>query len=163
MSLSSDNTIALTCVDKGAKVYAGYLYSPHASTIIGKNYGLTCQYTWQDFPIGHIAQIHNHELTKWMATVPYFFLIGDPRISFQNTPPYQLIEDKIVDQNKRVLKFTDAQIGLIPVRIPLGAEYNFVSIPNNTSSSYNDSFFNSRLQMINVNNDKFILFTDIVK
>ncbi|MCI0515471.1 hypothetical protein L0128_19840, partial [candidate division KSB1 bacterium] len=163
LNVSRPNTIALTCIDQGAKAFGGYLFSPHASTIIGKTGGLTCQHTWPEFPIGHIAQIHNHELTKWMAAVPYFFLIGDPRLSFQNAPPYRLVEDRRVTPHQRVLKFTDAAIGLIPVRIPQGADYHFVSITNCTASSDHDTFFNSRLQMTNIQHDKYMLFENIAK
>lgn len=157
MKLWKDNTIALACIEQGAAAYAGYLYASFAGNIIGQYEGFNCQYTWDEFPIGHVAQIHNRELSKMHVRVPYFFLIGDPRISFHEKPPYELISDE-ESSDGRTLTFAKAALGFIPVRIPHGAGFNFVSVAGVTATGFNDAYFDSRLQMTNIQNDKYILF-----
>lgn len=152
----NDDSIARRIVDQGAAAYSGFVFSPNEGYLIGEFNQLPFRYTWQDFPIGHIIQAQNRGTLQGFARFPYQFLLGDPRIAFQSKPPYRLIDDRIEGKN-RILKYKDVPAGLIPIRVADGAAYNFIEAPGTTSASQGDFIYNSRMQMINIGSDKFIL------
>jgi hypothetical protein len=149
-------SIALACTDQGAAAYAGFAYSPNEGYLIGEFDGLPFRYTWPDFPIGHVVQVQNHGTLQGFANFPYYYLLGDPRIALQVAAPYRLVDDR-QDGDVRILTYAGAPAGLIPVRIPGGARYDFVDIPGVTAAGEHDRFYNSRLQMANIGEDKYIL------
>jgi len=155
--LWKEKSIALRFTDQGAVSYAGFAHSPAPYYLFGDEDGFPYRYTFPDFPIGHIVQLQNQGAMQGFAHFPWFYLLGDPRMSFQAEKPYRLVEDNKAGEI-RILHCTNAPAGFIPVHIPGGAEYSFIEIPSITASSSRDLFFNSRLQIIDINADKYILF-----
>ncbi|UCC63685.1 MAG: hypothetical protein JSV36_01090 [Anaerolineae bacterium] len=149
-------SIALSFADKGAAAYAGFAYSPNEGYLVGEFDDLPFQYTWPDFPIGHVVRVQNRGTLQGFARFPYYHLLGDPRIALQMEPPYRLAND-LQEGNTRTLTFTDAPAGAIPVRIPGGARYGFVIMRGVTAAWEHDPFYNSRLQMENIGDDKYLL------
>jgi len=152
-----EDSIALAFLEKGAAAYAGFAYSPNAGYLMGEFYGAPFRYTWPGFPIGHVVEIQNKGALKGFAHIPYYYLLGDPRIALQEEPPYTLVEDT-EEAGARRLKYEGAPEGFIPLRIPRGAGYSFVRVRGVSSSWEYDRFYNSRLEMVDFGNDKYILF-----
>jgi hypothetical protein len=152
-----EDSIALEFVDKGAVAYAGFAYSPNEGYLIGEFLGVPLRYTWPDFPIGHLVQVQNKGTVKGFASFPYYYLLGDPRTALQTGAPYRLVADREGPEG-RVLRYADAPRGFIPVRIQGGAEYSFVEIAGVSSSWESDRFYNARLQMADIGDDKYVLF-----
>jgi hypothetical protein len=151
-----EDSISLGFVDQGAAAYSGFVFSPNEGYLIGEFDGLPLRYTWPDFPIGHVIQVQNRGTLQGFAQFPYQFLLGDPRIAFQTEPPYHLAEDRLED-GQRILVLQDLPIGVIPIHVSGGAAYSFITVPGVTAASERDTFYNNRLQMVNTQNDKFIL------
>lgn len=151
-----ENNIALRFVDQGAIAYSGFAFSPNEGYLLGEFDGLPFRYTWQDYPIGHVIQAQNRGTLQGFAHFPFQFLLGDPRIFLQAEPPYRIVDD-LQQGNERILKLQDVPAGVIPIRIAAGADYRFVKIPGVTTASERDPFYNSRLQMVDIENDKLIL------
>jgi len=151
------NSILLAFIDNGVAAYAGFSYSPNAGYLLGALDGLAFRYTWPEFPVGHAVQVLNEGCRQGFAYFPYYHLAGDPRIALAKEPPYQLVEDRRTPMG-RTLVFSNAPAGVLPVRVPGGAGYRFVSIPGVTAASDCDWFYNSRLQMTDIAGDKYILF-----
>jgi LPXTG-motif cell wall-anchored protein len=151
-----DASIALAFPRQGAAAYAGFAYSPNEGYLIGEFDGLPFRYTWPEFPIGHVVQVQNHGTLQGFALLPFYHLLGDPRIALQNQSPYQVVGDQISGKG-RSLTYTGAPAGLIPVRIPGGAPYSFVQVPGVGAAWEGDAFYNARLQMVDIGEDKFLL------
>ena len=149
-------SIALQFIDQGAAAYTGFVYSPNEGYLLGEFDGLPMRYTWVDFPIGHVIQAQNRGTLQGFAQFPYQFLLGDPRIALQSGPAYQLAGDR-QEGEQRILTFQDLPPGVIPIRIQGGAVYHFVVAPGLTAAADQDPFYNSRLQMVNIGEDKFLL------
>jgi hypothetical protein len=154
--LWNEDSIARSFVDQGAAAYSGFVFSPNEGYLIGEFNGLPLRYTWGDFPIGHAIQAQNRGTLQGFAQFPYQFLLGDPRIALQTNPPYRLVDDHQED-GRRILTFRNVPQGVIPIRISDGAAYQFVEVPGVTAASEGEPFYNSRLQMVNIRNEKFIL------
>lgn len=152
----STGSIALQFVDQGAAAYSGFVYSPNEGYLLGEFDGFPMRYTWQDFPIGHVIQAQNRGTLQGFAQFPYLFLLGDPRIALQSGPPYDLPDDH-QEGERRILTFHNLPSGVIPIHIQGGAAYHFVEAPGLTAAADQDPFYNSRLQMINIGADKFLL------
>jgi hypothetical protein len=154
--LWNDNSIALKFIDQGAAGYSGFVFSPNEGYLIGEFNGLPFRYTWADFPIGHVIQVQNQGTLQGFAAFPYQFLVGDPRIALQSEPPYEMVEDR-QEGMERKITYRAVPEGVVPIRVENGAAYPFIEISGNTSASEQDPFYNSRLQMVNIGDDKFIL------
>ncbi len=152
----NENSIARRFVDQGAAAYSGFVFSPNEGYLIGEFDGLPFRYTWKDFPIGHVIQVQNQGTLQGFAFFPYQFLLGDPRIALQSEPPYELVTDQ-QEERQRFVTYRAVPAGVVPIRIADGAAYQFVEATGITSASEQDPFYNSRLQMVNIQNDKFIL------
>ncbi|MBN2147379.1 MAG: hypothetical protein JW726_08320 [Anaerolineales bacterium] len=150
------NSIALRFIDQGAAAYAGFVYSPNEGYLIGEFDGLPFRYTWSEFPIGHVIQAQSRGTLQGFAQIPHLFLLGDPRIALQSNPPYRLVTDSLEDK-QRTLVFENVPAGVIPIYIAGGAAYHFVEASGITAAAEQDPFYNSRLQMVNILDDKFIL------
>jgi hypothetical protein len=151
------NSIALAFADRGAAAYAGFVYSPNEGFLIGEFEGLPFRYTWPEYPIGHVMQVQTKGTLRGFAAFPYYHLLGDPRIALQQGPPYRLVGDRETGGG-RVLSYAGAPAGIVPVRIPEGAQYRFVEIPGIASAGDNDVFYESRLQAANIGDAKYLLF-----
>jgi hypothetical protein len=149
--------IPLAFARQGAAAYAGFAYSPNEGYLIGEFNGLPFRYTWPDFPIGHVVQVQNRGTLQGFAQFPYYYLLGDPRIALQAEAPYDLVEDR-VSGNTRTLAYAGTPSGMIPVRIPGGAGYRFVRVPGVSAAGERDPFYNARLEMVDIQDDKYVLF-----
>lgn len=154
--LWEENSLALALVDRGAAAYAGFAYSPNEGYLLGEFEGLPLRYTWPEFPAGHAIQVQNQGALAGFASFPYYFLLGDPRLALQAEVPYRLVEDRAEDGG-RVLRYSGAPAGVIPVRVAGGARYSFVEVEGVTAGWEGQSFYNARLQMADVGPDKFLL------
>lgn len=150
------DSIALQFIDQGAAAYSGFVYSPMEGYLIGEFDSLPFRYTWPDFPIGHAVQIQQHGTLQGFAEFPFHVLLGDPRIALQSQAPYQLVEDR-QEGKQRILRYQAVSSGVLPVRIPNGVDYHFVEAPGITAAADADPFYNSKLQMVNIQNDKYLL------
>jgi LPXTG-motif cell wall-anchored protein len=153
----AEDSIALALTRQGAAAYAGFAYSPNEGYLIGEFDGLPFRYTWPGFPIGHVVQIQNQGALQGFAQLPYYFLLGDPRLALVEEQPYELVEDSAFG-NVRTLVYADAPAGYLPVQIPGGARYSFVEIPGISTAWERGPFYNARLQMVDIQNDKYLLF-----
>jgi hypothetical protein len=122
------DSIALAFVERGAAAYAGFAYSPNEGFLFGEFGGLPFRYTWPDFPIGQVVQIQNRGALQGFASLPYYFLLGDPRIALASAPAYRLVASHET-RGVYSIDYADAPAGLIPVRVDGGARYPFVRIP----------------------------------
>jgi hypothetical protein len=152
-----EGSIALALADRGAAAYAGFAYSPNEGYLLGEFEGLPLRYTWPEFPIGHAVQVQNRGTVAGFAAFPYYFLLGDPRLALQAEAPYRLLEERTAG-NDRIQRYAGAPAGVIPVRLPGGARYSFVEIEGVAAGWQGAPFYNSRLQMVDVGPDKFLLF-----
>jgi hypothetical protein len=155
--LWDEDSLPLDMVRQGAAAYAGFVFSPNSGYLIGAYGDVPFRYTWPEFPIGHAVQVQNHGTLQGFAQLPYYWLLGDPRIALQAEAPYRLVESRS-SNGSLTLSYADAPPGIIPVRIPGGARYHFVDIPGVSAAWERDPFYNARLQMVNSGDDKFILF-----
>jgi len=129
--------------------YAGYL--------IGAYRGLPFRYTWPGYPIGHAVQVQNHGTLQGFAQIPYYFLLGDPRIALQAEPAYRQVGAE-TSAGTLTISYAGAPVGVIPVRIPGGARFSFVEVSGAGVAWEREPFYNSRLQMADIGDDKFVLF-----
>lgn len=152
----SDESIACGFVDRGAAVYAGFVFSPIEGYLFGEFEGLPFRYTWPDFPIGHVVQVQNRGTLQGFAGFSQMFLLGDPRTALQGGAAYELIDDRL-EGERRLLSYRDVPAGVVPIRVAGGARYHFVEALGITSATDRDFFYNSRMQMLDVGDDKLIL------
>lgn len=149
-------SIALRFIDQGAAAYAGFVFSPNEGYLIGEFDGLPFRYTWPEFPIGHVIQAQNQGTLQGFASFPFLFLLGNPRLALQSQPPYEVLADEQTE-GRRILKLRNVPAGVTPIRIEGGAGYGFIHIPGVSSAAEGDPFYNSRLQMVDIHGDKYLL------
>jgi hypothetical protein len=154
--LWSEDSIALGFTDRGAAAYVGFLHSP-TGYLMGDPGGFPFHYTWPGFPLGHAVRVQTRGLQRGFVAWPYYFVLGDPRLSLQAEPPYRVQGDEMLG-NARVLTLAGAPAGVIPVRVPDGAAFPFVEIPGVGRAWKGDPFYNAKLQMADIGGDKFLLF-----
>lgn len=152
-----EGSIALAFADQGASAYAGFVYSPNEGYLIGEFQGLPLRYTWPGFPIGAVVAVQNRGAMQGFASFPYYHLLGDPRSALGDEPAYNLVSDES-EGDTRTLHFTEAPVnGLLPVLIQGGARYSFVEVVGEISARQHEPFYNSRLQMVDIGDDKYVL------
>jgi hypothetical protein len=152
-----EHSIAFECISKGAIAFSGFVYSPISGSKIGEYDGLNFRFTWDEFPIGAIVQIQNAAALRTYAKFPHYFILGDPRLSFNINPPYDIYQDSIIG-DRRIIKLKNAMTGFLPVKITDGVNYEFINISNGIKHFKNDMFFNKNIESINHNGDKYVLF-----
>jgi len=153
----SGDSIALDFAEHGTAVYGGFAYSPLAGYMIGELRDMPSRYSWPDFTVGDITAFQNHAALQGFADFPFFFLLGDPRISLTNQAPYEA-GDYQGSENARTYTFRNAPAGMIPVRIRDGGDFRYVEVTGVADTADGDPFFNSRLQAASRNGEKFVLF-----
>ena len=148
-------SIALRVVDQGAAAYSGFYYSPLSGSQIGGNRG-PFRHTWPDVPIGHIVQVINEGTLRGYAGVAFQLLLGDPRIALQAQPPCRFTDSGDAG-GARTVSCREAPDGFIPVRVAGGARYTFVEIEGEPAAWDGDQFFNRRVQMTTIGEDRILL------
>jgi hypothetical protein len=156
--LRNEKSIALGFTDRGAAAYAGFLYSPAPHYLFGHPYGFPLRNTWPGFPIGFVVSMQGRATLDSYAGFPFFCLLGDPRLAFRSSAPYRLVEDDMLGEVRRI-RFAGTPRGCIPVRIEGGASYDFVEVLGLASAGEGDLFYNSKLQMMDLRDDKLLLLT----
>ncbi len=154
-----ENSIALECISKGAIAYCGFLYSSVAGTRFGDYTDISTIYTWDKYPLGHLVQIQNHAAMQSYAVTSHYFMLGDPRLYCSSEAPYEILSDE-ASGDTRTIKLSNVKSGLIPIYIEDGAGYDSISIPGLTYSIMDSAYSNSRLQMIDINDDKYIVINN---
>lgn len=149
-------SIALQFIDQGVAAYSGFVFSPNEGYLLGEFDGFPMRYTWKDYPIGHVILVQNRGTLQGFAQFPYLFLLGDPRIALQSEAPYRQPDD-YQEGEQRILKYHNLPSGVIPIRIQGGAVFHFVEALGLTSATDQDLFYNSRMQMVNIGSNKFVL------
>jgi hypothetical protein len=150
-------SIALGFIDKGAAAFLGFTNSPHTASF--SKYGMFVPglTSWDEFPLGLVAQVQNRSVTKMIYHSPQLFMFGDPRIHLSKERPYQIISDQITENGKRVIEGYSDKTGVLAVKIANAADYHFLSVKGLTSLSENDVFYNSRVQTLHLGTDKYLL------
>jgi hypothetical protein len=152
-----DGSIALAFTDRGAAAYAGYLFSPAPYYLIGHPGGFPLRHTWPGFTAGQVVALQNAGSMRGFAVMPFYHMLGDPRLAFLKEPPYRLVEDRVSGDDRR-LTFAGAPAGFVPVRIEGAADYGFVEIDGVSSSGEQDYFYNGKLQTSRIGEDILVLF-----
>ena len=152
----ADDSIALACISRGAAAYSGFLFPSISGSRFGDYREFSYVNTWEKFPLGHLALIQNRSAMQVYAASGHYFLLGDPRIYSQAQQPYTIGSDE-VSGNTRTLQLNNVPAGLVPVYIQNGAGYDYAAVPGLAWTSQNNKWFNSRLQMIEINTDKYLL------
>ncbi|MBN1821782.1 MAG: hypothetical protein JW833_13765 [Prolixibacteraceae bacterium] len=156
---SKEDNIALEFIEKGAAAYIGHLFTPvtNAGTFIGHLQFLPGEYSWNEFPIGIMAQIQNVASIRASSYLPFMFILGDPRIYLTSNKPYTVIEDTIYGDKRKIICTSDIK-GILPMKICNGASYSYVKIKGLSEISDNDCFQNTKIQSLNLQSDKYLLF-----
>lgn len=153
-----EDSIVLGFVDRGAAAYLGFLNSPHTTAFL--KYGLFVPgiTSWQEFPLGLVAQVGNKATTRAVFSSPQFFMLGDPRIYLSKERPYRVISDQVNENGTRVIKGESSTSNVLAVKVNDGADYDFVAVTGLASASEHDLFYNSKLQSLNLGADKYVSF-----
>jgi hypothetical protein len=154
--LASEAPIALAFTGQGAAAYAGFLFSPIEGYLPGEFDGLPFRHTWPGVTVGEVVQLQNRGAMQGIAALPFYLLLGDPRIALQPGLDWSPLSIETV-RGIRTLSYGEAEAGFYPLRIRGGAQYRFFEIPGTASASDGDLFYNSRLQMMNSGADKLLL------
>ena len=154
-----ENSIALGFINQGAAAYIGHVQTAAVSNsfLMRKGYAVPGMATWQEFPLGVLAQVRNRMEARVSSSTPLYFMLGDPRAYLSAEQPYTVIADETNDSTRRITGITDFQ-GYLAVKVADGAGYDFVSVPGLTAASESDFFFNNDLQTLNLGGDKYLVF-----
>ncbi len=151
--------IALGFIDRGAAAYLGNVNSPfHTSALVMRGTLVPGVSSWKEFPLGLMAQMENRVEAKAYFRVPQFFMLGDPRIFVSQEQPYRIVSDTVSRPGERVIEGESDSSGFLAVKIEDGAPYGFLAIEGMTAASEKDPYFNSKLQMLDLGRDKYIIF-----
>ena len=150
-----NDSIALAFAEKGAAAFAGFVYSPDSGYLMGCYEGLPLRFTFPEFPIGRVIQVQNRSAMQGIMALPVYLLLGDPRIALAAQPPYRTVTDETTGES-RLVRLADAPRGILPVRIRSGAMYARIETADSTAAR-GYPFYNSRLQAMDIGEDKFLL------
>jgi hypothetical protein len=156
LRMESSSSLAFAAVARGAAGYAGSFLRPFEGFLPGEDGGLPLRYTWPGATVGDIIRLQNQSTMKAFATIPLYFLLGDPRIALQTESPCTVLKIE-TNRGVRSLAYGDIPSGVFPLRIKNGAQYHYAEISGVTAISDYDLFYNSRLQAINEDTDKILL------
>ena len=151
------DSLAMAFVGQGAAAYAGFVFSPIDGYFMGERAHAPFLHTWPGFPVGRMVQFQAAQTLFSFARLPFYFLLGDPRRALHTDAPYTLEQDFVRD-GLRTLGYRNAPPGMLPIRIPGGADYGFVELPSKASRADFDLFYNRDLQTLNLGEDKYVLF-----
>ena len=151
------DSIALGFIDKGAAAFLGFTNSPHTASF--SKYGMFVPglTSWDEFPLGLVAQVQNKIAVKMIYHSPQLFMFGDPRIHLSKDRPYQIISDQIAKNGKRLIEGYSEKTGVLAVKIDNATDYDFLSVKGLTSLSEKDIFHNRLVQTLDLGTDKYLL------
>lgn len=152
-----DYTLAVQFLDQGALGFVGFGVPPRGFCPGGAAGG-SYIYSHPDFPLGHMVQIHNRGLGKGIMNRPLQFLLGDPRSFLGEAIPYSLTAD-YNQEGERHIRLVGLPEGSIPLKIAGGAGYSYVEVSGGSKGWRDEPFFNPRLQMVDIGEDKFLLYS----
>lgn len=145
-------------IEQGVAGYAGHAYSPNGGYQMGSRDGLVMRYTWSEFPVGVAIQVLNHGARQGYAAFPYLHFAGDPRLCLRTDPPCRNLSIDRSHNTRDIRIRGDAPRGVLPLRIPGAAGAAFVRVRGVTAAAFDDGFYNARLQMADIGDDRFLLF-----
>jgi hypothetical protein len=147
-------SVALAFTDHGAAAYLGYAYSPLPGYQMTS--GLPLRHTWPGFPLGRLVQLQAAAAMEGIFNLPAYYMLGDPRQAVRTTPPYTVASDvRLVDS--RTVNLADLPAGIVPIRVDGGAAYETTEVVGVTRVWQRDPFYNARLQVLDVGNDRYLL------
>jgi hypothetical protein len=147
-------SIALALSDRGTAAYIGYAYSPLPGYQMTD--GFPFRHTWPGFPIGRLVQLQSAASMRGLFAFPVYHLLGDPRLSVRDAPPYRVLSDRR-DGRDRVVELAPLPADMIPVRIDGGAAYETTDVWGLARVWRRDPFYNGRLQVLDVGADRYLL------
>ncbi len=151
-------SIALSFVDHGAASYLGHIDTGIAEASVGQGLFMPGVLSWQDFPLGLVAQVQSQMEMKVGFLIPNYLMLGDPRIYQSKDQPYRIISDTIDRNGKRTITGESTHSGVLPVKIEDGARYHYLALKGITAAGEDDLFHNNRLHTLDLGGDKYILF-----
>ncbi|BBB49130.1 hypothetical protein [Pelolinea submarina] len=154
-----EDSIAMGFINRGAAVYIGHVQTAVVSNsfLMRRDYVVPDMSTWQEFPLGVLAQVRSRMEARVSSSTPLYFMLGDPRAYLSAEQPYRIIADEVDGTTRRITGETDFR-GYLAVKIADGADYDFVRISGLTAASESDFFFNNDLQTLNLSGDKYVVF-----
>ncbi len=154
-----EDSIALGFINQGAAAYLGHVHTAVVSNsfIMRQGFIVPGMSTWQEFPLGALAQLRNRMEARVSSSTPLYFMLGDPRMYLSAEQPYTVTADEIEDGTRRIRGSTDFR-GYLTVKVVNGASYDFTRVTGLTAASESDFFFNNDLQTLNLGGDKYLVF-----
>ena len=153
------DSITMGFINKGAAVYIGHVHTSVVSNsfIARQGFSVPGATTWEEFPLGILAQIRSRIETRVSSSTPLYFMLGDPRAYLSEQQPYTITTDEVV-KDTRTIKGTSIGTGYQTVKVEDGAGYDFTTVAGLTSAGEDDFFFNNHLQTLDLGGDKYLLF-----
>ena len=153
------DSIALGFINQGAAAYLGHVHTAVVSNsfIMRHGFYVPGMSTWEEFPLGVMAQIRNRMEARVSSSTPLYFMLGDPRAYLSAEQPYTITADETKNGTRRIHGTTDFR-GYLAVKVEDGALYNFTRVTGLTAAGESDFFFNNDLQTLNLGGDKYLIF-----
>ena len=154
-----EDSIAMGFINQGAAAYIGHVQTAVVSNsfLMRKGYIVPDMSTWQEFPLGILAQVRSRMEARVSSSTPLYFMLGDPRAYLSTEQPYTITADEVNGTTRRITGETDFR-GYLAVKVAEGADYDFVRVSGLTAASESDFFFNNELQTLNLGGDKYLVF-----
>ncbi|MDK2980835.1 MAG: hypothetical protein PWQ55_1182 [Chloroflexota bacterium] len=154
-----EDNIAMGFINQGAAAYIGHVQTAVVSNsfIMRRGFVVPGMATWQEFPLGVLAQLRNRTEARVSASTPLYFMLGDPRAYLSAEQPYTITSDEAQGDARRISGKTDFR-GYLAVRVADGAAYDFVRVNGLGTASEADFFFNNDLQTLNLGGNKYLVF-----
>ena len=154
-----EDSIAMGFINQGAAAYIGHVHTSVVSNSFLARMGFTLPgaTTWEEFPLGILAQMRSKIEERVSSSSPLYFMLGDPRAYLSDQQPYSITSD-ITINDTRTIQGTTNHTGYLAMKVENGADYDFTTVTELTSASEEDFFFNNHLQTLNLGGDKYLLF-----
>ena len=154
-----EDSIAMGFINRGAAAYIGHVQTAVVSNsfLMRRGYVVPNMSTWQDFPLGVLAQVRSRMEARVSSSTPLYFMLGDPRAYLSAEQSYSITADEVDGSTRRITGETDFR-GYLAVKVEGGADYDFVRVSGLTAASESDFFFNNDLQTLNLGGDKYLVF-----
>jgi len=148
------HSVAMAFSDRGAAAFIGYSYSPMPGFHMTE--GFPFRHTWPGFPIGRLVQLQSAASMRGLFAFPTYHLLGSPRLSVRDSPPYRIVADRS-SGGERLVTLADVPADIIPVRLEGGAAFETTEVAGLGRVWRQDPFYNGRLQCLDVAADRYLL------